>query len=329
MIQIHVDNSSETPIYVQIADQISGAINRGSLPPGYQLPTVRQFAIDSGISQGTIKHAYDALEQTKLIKKARGSGTFVNIPKQTRGEGAKAQAMDAIDALLNRMDELAFSHQDTRIFLDLKLREREQTVRFVSVAAVDCCPEALNAMSEQIRGLPHTDISRFLLEDLIKSPVPFDPAADLVVTTPTHYADLAGKMAPGCDPVRLVMTVAVNTAVDLAAIAPDARVGIACASRRFAQLILNACDKFCKLKHPILKTYFNEGDSLARMVKKCDRLILPSNYSLFTSPEEDLILKSCQESHRPINYLYNIERGSLLYLEEQINRIYQANQNKI
>ncbi|MFP3042984.1 GntR family transcriptional regulator [Treponema primitia] len=328
MLQIHIDNSSDMPIYLQIVEQISGAITRGSLPPGYQLPTVRQFAIESGISQGTIKHAYDALEQTELVRKTRGSGTFVSIPKQTRGEGAKAQAMDAIDSLLNRMQELSFSPQDTRIFLDLKLREREQHVRFVSVAAVDCCPEALSAMSEQILGLPHTDISRFHLEDLLKSPAPFDPATDLVVTTPTHYEDLCGKIAPGYEPVRLVMTVAVNTAVDLATIPTDTRVGIACASRRFAQLILNTCDKFCKLKYPILKTYFNDGDSLAKMIKKCDRLILPPNYSLFTSPEEDLILKSCLGSHMPINYLYNIERGSLLYLEEKINRIYQTNQDK-
>jgi DNA-binding transcriptional regulator YhcF (GntR family) len=325
MLQINIDNSTDTPIYLQIVNHISGAINQGSLPPGYKLPTVRQLAAASGISQGTIKHAYDTLEQTGFITKARGSGTFINAPKKTRVQGSKALAMDVIDSFLDRMQELSFSLKDTRIYLDLKLREREQLGPSISVTAVDCCPEALSAMSEQIRGLAHTDLRQYLLEDIIKSPGPFDPAADLVVTTPTHFKDLSGKMAPGYELTRLVMTVAVSTAVDLAAIPADSRVGIACASRRFAQLILNACDKFCKLNHPILVAFFNE-DNLAEMIKKCDRLILPPNYSFYTSPAEDLILKACQESHRPVNYIYNVEKGSLLYLEEQINRIYQANE---
>jgi hypothetical protein len=234
--------------------------------------------------------------------------------------------MDVIDSFLDRMQELSISPRDTRIYLDLKLREREQQGPSISVAAVDCCPEALSAMSEQIRALAHTDLHQYLLEDIIKSPGPFDPAVDLVVTTPTHFNDLSGKMTPGYELTRLVMTVAVSTAVDLAAIPADSRVGIACASRRFAQLILSACDKFCKLNHPILTAFFNEDNSLAGMIKKCDRLILPPNYFLYTSPAEDLILKDCQESHRPINYIYNVEKGSLLYLEEQINRIYQAHE---
>jgi hypothetical protein len=39
---------------------------------------------------------------------------------------------------------------------------------------------------------------------------------------------------------------------------------------------------------------------------------------------EALILKSVRESHRPIHYRYQVERGSLFYLEEQINRIYKS-----
>jgi DNA-binding transcriptional regulator YhcF (GntR family) len=326
MLQIKVDNSADTPIYLQIVDHITRAIDRGNLPPGYKLPTVRQFAVASGISQGTIKHAYDTLEQTGVIKKTRGSGTFINAPKKTGGQGSKALAMDVIDSFLDRMQELSFSPRDTRIYLDLKLREREQQGPSLSVVAVDCCPEALSAMSEQIRGLAHTDLRQYLLEDILKSPGPFDPAADLVVTTTTHFKDLSDKMAPGYELTRLVMTVAVSTALDLAAIPADSRVGIACASRRFAQLILNACNKFCKLNYPILTAFFNDENSLAGMIRKCDRLILPPNYSFYTSPEEDLLLKVCQESHRPINYIYNVEKGSLLYLEEQINRIYQANE---
>ncbi|AEF83903.1 transcriptional regulator, GntR family protein [Treponema primitia ZAS-2] len=329
MVQISVSDSVDVPIYQQIVDQITRAIVSGSIAPGYQLPTVRGLAVETGISQGTIKHAYDMMEQLGLIKKARGSGTFVNIPRETKGEGSKVQAMQAIDTFLDRMQELSFSPHDVRIYLDLKLREREEQVTSVTVAAVDCCPETLSAMSAQLMRLPHTELTRFLLEDVLRGPNRFEPAADLVVTTPTHFGELSQKMSPGAQPARLVMAIATGTALDLAAIPGDARLGIACASRRFAQLILTACGQYCKLNNPIAIAYFKEGESLSELVKNCDRLIIPPDYTRFVSPEEDLILRSCMQSHKPIQYGYHGDRGSLLYLEDEVNRLYRANQGKL
>jgi DNA-binding transcriptional regulator YhcF (GntR family) len=328
MIGIAVNDSDNTPIYQQITDQISRAITLGNLNPGFQLPTVRSLAAETGVSQGTIKHAYDMLEREGFIKKTRGSGTFVNAPKAAGAESAKAQAMQAIDSLLDRMGELSFTPRDIRIFMDLKLREREAQVRSVTVAAVDCSPEALSVMSEQILGLPHTEVYKFLLDDVLNTPKRFDPATDLVVTTATHFEDLTGKMLNGHQPTRLVMAIATTTAVELAAIPPDTRLGIICASRRFAQIMLRACDEYCKLKHPVSVAYFGDGEGPAQVAGKCDRLLLPPNYALFTSPAEEFVIKSGKQSHT-IQYRYEVERGSLLYLEEQINKIYQARQRKV
>jgi hypothetical protein len=234
--------------------------------------------------------------------------------------------MAAIDRLLDEMEQLAFSPKDVRIFLDLKLREREEQVRQVIVAAVDCSLEALSVMYRQILELPHTEVYKYLLDEVLETPKPFDPLADLVVTTPTHSEDLSRKMLYGREPTRLVMAIATGTALELAAIPPDTRLGIASASRRFAQVMLRACGEYGKLIHPVQVAYFGEGDSLARMIRKCNRLLLPPNYDLFSTPVETLILKSVEESHQPIRYRYQVERGSLLYLEEQINRIYKTNQ---
>jgi hypothetical protein len=177
--------------------------------------------------------------------------------------------------------------------------------------------------------LPHAELTKFLLEDVLKAVNRFEPAADLVVTTPTHFEELSQKMSPGAQPTRFVMAIATGTALDLAAIPRDARVGIVCASRRFAQLILKACGQYCRLSHPISIAYFNEGESVQALVTSCDRLIIPTEYSLFASPAEDLILRSCMQSHQPIQYNYQGDRGSLLYLEEEVNRMYRANQSRL
>jgi DNA-binding transcriptional regulator YhcF (GntR family) len=158
VMDLTIDTASRIPIYRQIVDRIARDISLGILPPGCQLPTVRLLAGRSSISHGTIKHAYDMLEREGLIKKSRGSGTFVAFPKEIERGGAKVKALAAIDQLLDEMEQLAFSPKDIRIFMDLKLREREEQIRQVTVAAVDCSPEPLSVMYRQILDLPHTEV---------------------------------------------------------------------------------------------------------------------------------------------------------------------------
>ncbi|MDR0562553.1 MAG: GntR family transcriptional regulator [Spirochaetaceae bacterium] len=321
---ITIDTTKPGPLYQQIVDQISRDIALNSLSPGYQLPTVRQLAAESGISPGTIKHAYDMLEQAGLIIKNRGSGTFVASPHGADKKGAKAQAMQAIDDLLIRLKELAFSPRDIRIFLDLKLREWEEQSANITVAAVDCSPEALSAMYQQIADLPHTEVFKFLLEDVLNDPKRFDPGTDLVVTTSTHYEDLIKKMAPDGRPSPLVMAIATSTALELAGLPPDTLVGVISVSRRFAQIMLRACDQYGKLINPPRLAFFDDEERVSQLIQECGRLLLPPNYYLFAPPVVVSLLKSCEQAHRIIHYCYQVERGSLLYLEEQVNRLFRT-----
>jgi DNA-binding transcriptional regulator YhcF (GntR family) len=320
-MQFVINEKSVIPIYQQFIDQITQDIVQGALPPGYRLPTVRQMAAENRIAHGTIKHAYDLLEQAGFIKKTRGSGTFVAEAKEAP-KGSKIQAMQAIDTMLDRLVQLSFSLKDIRIFLDLKLREREEQSRNITVAAVDCSPEALSVMYNQIMEL-HVDVYKFLLKDVLNAPNRFEPATDLVVTTPTHYEELLEKMPPGKEPLRLVMAIATDTALGLAVLPPETRLGIICASRRFAQVILRACEEYCNFECPIQVAYFSDEQDVINLIEECNRLILPPNYSLFVTGKEEALLKTCKTSHNPIQYRYQIERGSLLHLEEQISRIYK------
>lgn len=327
-MHITIDTNSPGPLYQQIVDQVSRYIALKTLPPGYQLPTVRQLAEETGISHGTIKHAYDILELAGLIKKTRGSGTFVALSQEAELGGNKVKAMQAIDGLLYRLKELSFSPKDIRIFLDLKLREWEEGIQNVTVAAVDCSPEALSVMHHQIEELPHTEVYRFLLEDVIEASSCFDPATDLVVTTPTHYEDLSGKMLPSRQPSRLVMAIATGTALELAALPRDTRLGIVSASWRFAQIMLRACEEYGKLITPVGLAFLGDEKRISKLIQECDRLLLPPDYHFFASSEEVLLLKSCEHTHRPIRYRYQVEQGSLLYLEEQVNKLFKVNQRK-
>jgi hypothetical protein len=278
------------------------------------------LAAQTGISQGTVKHAYDMLEQAGIITKTRGSGTFVAPLKEINPGSAKAQAMELLDTFLDKMRDLSISFQDVKIYLDLKIREREEKGRQITVAAVDCSPEALSGMIKQIRTIPHTEVFNYLLDEVLQSPRLFAPETDLVVTTATHYGDLSEKMAGNSRPIQLVMAVATDTALELASLPKDTRLGVITASKRFAQVILKACDRFGKFHSPIKTARFGHSAGIKTLIEECDRIILPQDHQLFSSAEEKVLLDTCK-SH-PIPYLYQVERGSLLHLREQINQIY-------
>ena len=65
------------PVYVQIRDQMLGAIGAGVLHPGEQMPTMGQIAVLLKVDLNTVRHAYADLEKTGAIVIVRAKGTYV------------------------------------------------------------------------------------------------------------------------------------------------------------------------------------------------------------------------------------------------------------
>ena len=76
-MDILISNSSDKPIYEQIASQIKGMIISGELPQGTVLPSMRLLAKDLRISVITTKRAYSDLERDGFIETMTGKGSFV------------------------------------------------------------------------------------------------------------------------------------------------------------------------------------------------------------------------------------------------------------
>lgn len=73
----HLNMSSETPIYVQLRNQIVLGIGRRELLPGESLPTVRQMAEDIGVNNMTVNKAYQILKTEGYIEIDRRHGAKV------------------------------------------------------------------------------------------------------------------------------------------------------------------------------------------------------------------------------------------------------------
>jgi GntR family transcriptional regulator len=65
------------PIYLQIRDQILAAIGAGILRPGDRLPTMREVAVALKVDLNTVRHAYEAAQESGAITMVRAQGTYV------------------------------------------------------------------------------------------------------------------------------------------------------------------------------------------------------------------------------------------------------------
>ncbi|WP_127586941.1 GntR family transcriptional regulator [Paenibacillus koleovorans] len=76
-MNIAISNTSGTPIYQQLFEQISAQILKGELETGYSLPPIRQAATELRVSIITVKKAWEELERAGLIYTVTGKGCFI------------------------------------------------------------------------------------------------------------------------------------------------------------------------------------------------------------------------------------------------------------
>jgi GntR family transcriptional regulator len=71
------DRKSGVPLYLQLAAAIRQRIERGNLPEGSKVPTLKDLQTEFGVARVTVRQAMDRLEREGLISRHKGKGTFV------------------------------------------------------------------------------------------------------------------------------------------------------------------------------------------------------------------------------------------------------------
>jgi len=66
------------PIFTQIIEQIKNQILDGTLTPGDQLPSERQFSEMMGVNRHTVREALKVLEYMGVVQSKMGVGTIIN-----------------------------------------------------------------------------------------------------------------------------------------------------------------------------------------------------------------------------------------------------------
>ena len=99
-----ISNSSNTPIYEQIKEQITNKILSNELKTGELLPSIRSLAKDLRISVITTKNAYEELEREGYVETIPGKGTYVANKNK---EMIRQEQLQKVEGLLDTAVSIA------------------------------------------------------------------------------------------------------------------------------------------------------------------------------------------------------------------------------
>lgn len=313
-----INTELDVPIYRQLVDSVSAAVKKGELPAGYQLPTVQKLTEELGIARGTVKRAYDELERLGIVEKVQGRGTFVCYQLSNSGS-RKELAMAAINTMLDQLEDMGFSPTEINIFLNLKLRERAEQEANVKVAVVECNPESLTQMSEQLRHISGVDLYPYLLDSVQQYPYKLGEGFDLVVTTAAHADYLEGVVPLKKNVVRVALGLTADSLTPVIKLRSGKSLGIIGHSNKFAQLLYRMAQTYTEkvtVHKPILA---DSAADVQQYLEGKDAILVPKSYERYYDTQIVEILGAFRGDIIECNY--EMDAGSILYLETKIKRL--------
>ena len=319
LYQLHPEQG--IPIYQQLVDEILAQIRSGALSAGAQLPTVRDLAEQLNVARGTVKRAYDELQQRGAISKVQGRGTFVCY-QPSSSDSRKDRAMGAIDQMLDSLEDMGFSMNEVQIFLDLKLRQRAASRDNLKIAVVECNPEVLSQLMDQLRRTAGpADLYGHLLQDVQEYPYRIGEDMDLIVTTAEH-ADVLKDIIPQKEKIaKIALRLMPQSVARILRLQPGQRVGILCKSTRFGELIRAVSSTYAEGAHIQTPQLLDDVQDMQAYLSGLTALLIPDGFESYCAPPVLQQLQAFDAEHNLIRCLYQVDEGSMMYLMEQIERL--------
>lgn len=114
-MRLRIDAGSSIPPFEQVKEQITAAVDAGSLTPGERLPAVRALATELGLAANTVARAYKELEALGVVATRGRAGTVV------LGAGSERTAREAAAAYAEVVHALGLSSAEAHQLLDRAL----------------------------------------------------------------------------------------------------------------------------------------------------------------------------------------------------------------
>jgi GntR family transcriptional regulator len=118
---------SGIPIYRQIIDQVTRMVASGQLPPGSELPSVRELAVEHAVNPMTISKAYALLETEGVLIRQRGKPMQVAAVSTKNAQQKKQDLLTpAIDNLLLVAKQLDLDEKELLSVIKVHLKNTRE-----------------------------------------------------------------------------------------------------------------------------------------------------------------------------------------------------------
>lgn len=325
MTELELDRSAlpereGEPVYRRIVQLLTGYIQDGTLREGAQLPTVRALAEQLGVAQGTVKRAYDELERQGILTKAAGRGSFVAY-RPPQAQSAQEAAALAADQLLERLHTLGLSDTQMEALLTERLRLRRQQRPQLRAALVECNPEILAQLRQQLGALEGIGLHPVLLDRARQHPERLASRCDVIITTAEHASELT-KMTRRADKVaKIALRLTPQSIAAIVKLTPGAHVGILTHSLRFGALLQEHCRSYALgavLDEPAL---LQPGAAFEAYLRGKSVILVPEGYENDCTSEVLGALRRFARRGSVVPCAYRIDEGSHIYLTERLERL--------
>ena len=231
-MQISVDRSLPVSIATQVQGQIEFGVSCGELPPGSQLPSVRELAAELGVSPVTVSQVYKALKDKALIATKPGLGTFVREADELpQRNGAHVGVVyELIDRLIRVAECRGLDRSELSQLVSIRLGRHESAATSVRIVFAGIFEDATRSYVADLRPyLPAVDdveattFTRLSASEACRRTA---AAADLVVTMPHRINEARELLGDRVPLVSLSFIPSERTRAALAEIGPLARVGL-------------------------------------------------------------------------------------------------------
>ena len=309
MFRYTINPESEIPVYRQLVDQINAEIRSGALKTGAQLPTVREMAAQMNLSCGTVKRVYDCLREMGDIEMTRRRGTFVKYVRED-GDSRKVQAMTAIDRMFRQLSDLSFSPAEIQIFLGLKMREWGLRWSGMRIALVTQYTELAALLERQLGRIGNVRVIVCGLRQMREYPYSIDEESDVILAATQDSPSLLPILPDRTKLIKMAFAPAPECLCRISRF--PGRLGVACEGAPFAELVRGYLPED---RRAALRAFCTDaGGDVAAFLETIDALVVPAGWDC---PFADRL----PEGAEILPFEYAIDEGSMIYLEERINRI--------
>lgn len=265
-------------------------------------------------------------EEFEPVIGASGSAVAENAAGASSYPSRAEQADQILTDAIIDLEDLGFNYKQINDLFGLMLARRREQVSHFAIASVDCNPEALGIYQKQLAMLTHMNTARILLTDLhaaASADAMLEPF-DLILTTSNHVEELrklAPKMAGKVVPVIVAPTQA--TLIALARLENGSRAGVLHQSGRFFSIIRGWLQK-SGFQGDVkgFNTELETAEEFESFVSDRSVLVTPPGFAAQLSGEHLRVINRFRlNGGQLIDFEYQIERGSLLHLEELIRSL--------